>query len=176
MQARLDNGFRSPPERSRYLPARSSCVRIQRHLRADTGRVYEALLDPRAWQTWIAPEGAICRLQRFDPQPGGGLCYSLVYPSVADSPGLGPRIETYRGRFSALVPRRKVVLLLRREAGGPESLDEMDLAFLLEETGNGTDLLVVHDRVPPGLTQRDNESAWRSALAQLAAWVETDDP
>lgn len=181
MQARLETGsaenrYGRPPERSRYAPARSLCIRIKRQLRADSARVYEALLDPRAWQTWIAPEGALCRLHRFDPCQGGRLRYSLLYPAAAGPLPGGPRVETYRGCFSALVPWRKVVLLLEREAADPDSFGEMGLAFLLEETGQGTDLLLVHDRIPPGLAGQDHERAWRSALANLAAWTETDDP
>ena len=181
MQARLetgsaDNRLGRPPERSRYAPARSFCIRIKRHLRADSARVYEALLDPRAWQTWIAPDGAVCRLLRFDPCQGGHLRYSLLYPPTAGPLSADRRIETYRGCFSALVPWRKVVLLLEREAAAPDSFGEMGLALLLEQTGHGTDLLLVHDRIPPGLAGQDHELAWRSALAKLAAWVETDDP
>ncbi|WP_363797398.1 hypothetical protein ABU614_19665 [Lysobacter firmicutimachus] len=67
------------------------------------------------------------------------------------------------------------MLLLEREAADPDPLDETGLASLLEETGNGTDLLIVHDRIPPGLARRDNELAWRSSLAKRAAWVDTDD-
>jgi hypothetical protein len=36
----------------------------------------------------------------------------------------------------------------------------------------GTEILAVHDRLPPGLSPADNEAGWRSSLAKLAALVE----
>jgi hypothetical protein len=36
----------------------------------------------------------------------------------------------------------------------------------------GTDVLAVHDGLPPGLSTADNEAGWQSSLAELAALVE----
>jgi hypothetical protein len=36
----------------------------------------------------------------------------------------------------------------------------------------GTDVLVVHENVPPGVAPADNEAGWRQALDKLAAYVE----
>jgi len=33
----------------------------------------------------------------------------------------------------------------------------------------GTDLVAVHDRLPPGLSPADNELGWRQSLDKLAA-------
>jgi len=38
----------------------------------------------------------------------------------------------------------------------------------------GTDLLAVHDGLPPGLSPADNEAGWRMSLDKLAALVEAD--
>ena len=38
----------------------------------------------------------------------------------------------------------------------------------------GTDVIAVHDGLPPGLSAADNEVGWRSSLAKLAALVEAD--
>ena len=35
--------------------------------------------------------------------------------------------------------------------------------------------MAVHDALPPGLSEGDNEAGWRSSLAKLAAMVETSD-
>ena len=36
----------------------------------------------------------------------------------------------------------------------------------------GTDLVAVHDGLPPGLSPADNEAGWQSSLGKLAALVE----
>ena len=36
----------------------------------------------------------------------------------------------------------------------------------------GTDLVAVHEGLPPGVSADDNETGWRMSLAKLAALVE----
>jgi hypothetical protein len=43
---------------------------------------------------------------------------------------------------------------------------------VLIDTGDGTDVLAVHEALPPGPSAEDNEAGWRAALAKLAAFVE----
>jgi hypothetical protein len=49
---------------------------------------------------------------------------------------------------------------------------EMMVTFTLTDTGMGTDVVAVHDNVPPGISPADNEAGWREALDKLAALVE----
>jgi hypothetical protein len=51
---------------------------------------------------------------------------------------------------------------------------KMTISFMLTAADGGTACLVVHDRLPPGLSPADNELGWRSSLAKRAALVETD--
>ena len=44
---------------------------------------------------------------------------------------------------------------------------------LADADGSGTDVLAVHDGLPPGVPIADNDAGWREALARLAALVET---
>ncbi len=46
----------------------------------------------------------------------------------------------------------------------------------LTDAGGGTDLVAVHDGLPPGLSPADNETGWRMSLDMLAALVETRQP
>ncbi len=46
------------------------------------------------------------------------------------------------------------------------------VTFMLTDAGGGTDVLAVHDNLPPGLSPSDNETGWRMALDKLAAFVE----
>jgi len=42
---------------------------------------------------------------------------------------------------------------------------------LADATGGGTDLLAVHDNLPPGVRPEDNEMGWRMSLGKLAELV-----
>jgi len=52
---------------------------------------------------------------------------------------------------------------------GPDSLT---ITITLTDADGGTNLLAVHDRLPPGVSTTDNEAGWRTSLAKLAALVE----
>ncbi len=43
---------------------------------------------------------------------------------------------------------------------------------LRDADDGGTDLVAVHDGVPPGVSPADNEAGWRSALNRLAVLLE----
>ena len=50
---------------------------------------------------------------------------------------------------------------------------EMTITISLADAdGGGTDVLAVHDGLPPGVPTADNEAGWREALGKLAALVE----
>jgi uncharacterized protein YndB with AHSA1/START domain len=50
----------------------------------------------------------------------------------------------------------------------------MTITITLTEADGGTDVLAVHEELPPSLSTVDNETGWRDALGKLAALVETD--
>ena len=49
---------------------------------------------------------------------------------------------------------------------------EMMVRFTLTDAGSGTDVLAVHDNLPPGVSPAVNETGWQMALDKLAALVE----
>ena len=48
-----------------------------------------------------------------------------------------------------------------------------EMTITLADRDGGTDLLAVHERLPPGVSPADNEVGCEMALAKLAALVET---
>lgn len=49
---------------------------------------------------------------------------------------------------------------------------EMTVTFTLIEADGGTEILAVHENVPPGIAPADNELGWRMSLEKLARLVE----
>jgi len=48
----------------------------------------------------------------------------------------------------------------------------MTITIALADADGGTELVAVHEGLPPGLFPTDNETGWRMALDKLAALVE----
>jgi uncharacterized protein YndB with AHSA1/START domain len=47
----------------------------------------------------------------------------------------------------------------------------LTVTFTLTDASGGTEVLAVHEHLPPGLSPADNETGWRMALDKLAAFV-----
>lgn len=80
--------------------------------------------------------------------------------------------DTYHGHFVELVPNTQVVEVLEFETDDPAMQGEMTVSFTLTDVESGTNVLAVHDRVPPGVSAADNELGWRMSLDKLAKLVE----
>lgn len=81
--------------------------------------------------------------------------------------------DTYHGHFVELVPNTQVVEAMEFETADPNMQGKMTVTFTLTAAADGTDLLAVHDNVPPGIAPADNELGWRISLDKLTALVET---
>jgi uncharacterized protein YndB with AHSA1/START domain len=80
--------------------------------------------------------------------------------------------DTYHGRFVKLVPNEQVVQVVEFETTDPALRGEMTITFTLVDADGGTDIVAVHDGLPPGVLPADNETGWRMSLDKLAALVE----
>jgi uncharacterized protein YndB with AHSA1/START domain len=80
--------------------------------------------------------------------------------------------DTYHGRFVKLVTDEQVVEAVEFETSDPALRGEMTITIALADAGGGTDILALHDGLPPGLSPADNEVGWQMSLAKLATLVE----
>jgi uncharacterized protein YndB with AHSA1/START domain len=143
-----------------------------RHVKAPRARVYAALLDPSAVAQWKAPAGMTCEVHAFDGREGGTFRISLTYDSPTEAGKTTAQTDTYHGRFVELVPDERVVEVDEFETADPALRGEMRISYTLIEADGGTDVVAVHEGLPPGVSLADNELGWRSSLARLAALVE----
>jgi ankyrin repeat protein len=149
------------------------CTRISRHVNAPRAAVYRALLDPRAIAVWKVPDGMTSRVHVFEAHEGGFFRISLTYDEPGRAGKTTRHTDTYRGRFVKLVPDEQVVEVMEFETSKSAMRGAMTVTITLTDAGDGTDILAVHDRVPPGVSLADNETGWRMALDKLAALVES---
>jgi len=147
-------------------------TRISRRVNAPRTIVYRALLDARAVATWMVPTGMSSHVHTFEPREGGAFRISLTYDEPTGTGKTTAHTDTYHGRFVKLVTNEQVVEVVEFETTDPALQGEMTITITLADADGGTDVLAVHDGLPPGLSAADNEAGWRSSLAKLAALVE----
>lgn len=149
--------------------------RASRLVRASPEAVSGAFLDPRLLMAWLPPKGMTGRTLLFEPWQGGRYRIELRYESAAPPGGVGKsgaRSDISAGRFLALEPGRKIVQSVQFESEGPAFAGEMILTWTFEPAGEGTNVIVTAECVPPGISAEDHAAGLASSLANLADLVE----
>ena len=157
--------------RSKYEKPQDS-TRLSRHVSAPRARVYSALVDANAIATWMVPTGMTSRVHAFEGREGGTFRISLTYDAPTGVGKTTAHTDTYHGHFTKLVPNEQVVEVVEFETTDPALRGEMTITITLADADGATDVLAVHDGLPRGLPNGDNEAGWREALAKLAALTE----
>src|ERR671924_2185602 len=127
-------------------------TRVSRSMNAPRAAIYRALLDPRAVAKWKVPNAMTCRVHEFDAREGGAFRISLTYDEPTGAGKTTAHTDTYHGRFVKLVTNEQVVEVVEFETTDPALHGEMTITITLADADGGTDVLAVHDGLPPGLS------------------------
>lgn len=147
-------------------------TRARRHLNAPRAAVYAALVDPEAIARWKVPAAMTCQVHEFESREGGRYRISLTYDAPDRAGKTSAHTDTYHGRFLRLVPEELVVEVDEFETEDPALRGEMTITITLADADGDTDLVAVHEGLPPGVSPHDNEVGWTQSLARLAELVE----
>jgi len=147
---------------------------VHRRINAPRSKVYRALLDPAAVARWKVPDGMTAHVHEFDGREGGAFRISLTYDAPTRAGKTTAQTDTYHGHFVKLTPNEQVFEVDEFETEDPAMRGEMTITITLAEADGGTELVAVHEGLPPGLSLTDNETGWRMALDRLAALVERE--
>jgi len=83
--------------------------------------------------------------------------------------------DTFHGGLK-LGSNEQVVEVVEFETEDPALRGEMTITITLAGANSGTDVVAVHDGLPPGLSAAENPTGWQSSLAKLAALVVPSQP
>jgi uncharacterized protein YndB with AHSA1/START domain len=145
---------------------------ISRHIAAPPAAVYRALIDAAAVQQWMVPDGMTSVVHELDARVGGRLRISLTYDEPTTAGKTTPQTDTFSGHFATLVPDARVVQVVEFETDDPSVDGEMTITYALAPEAGGTRLVGIHEGLPPGVAEADNELGWSMSLAKLARLVE----
>lgn len=149
-------------------------TQVTRHIRAPRARVYRALLDPESVQCWMVPEQMTSRIHSFDAREGGTFRISLTYDRSTTAGKTDRQTDSFHGRFVRLVPDAEVVQVVEFESDDPSMQAEMTITYTLADAGSGTELVGLHENLPPGVSPADNELGWSMSIDKLAKLVESN--
>lgn len=157
-------------------PNKGRSTRVSAIIKAPCEVVYSAFLDPEAVASWLPPEGMKGHIHTFEPREGGKFRMSLTYLDRPDT-SRGKTTEdtdTFEGRFVQLLPNKKIVWAVEFASDQRDFTGEMKVTWQLADAGGRegvTEVTVLCEDIPTGISLEDNEMGSRSSLKKLAAFI-----
>jgi uncharacterized protein YndB with AHSA1/START domain len=154
--------------------AQSASTEVTRRIQAARHAIYQALVDADSLAAWLPPDGMRGKIHDFEPRAGGRIRMTLTYedPTTGGAGKTTDDADTFKGRFVALEPDRRVVWAVEFESRQPGMGGQMLVTWELADADGATDVTVRCENIPSGIPPGDNEAGSRSSLAKLAALVE----
>lgn len=135
--------------------------------------MYRALVDARAVQQWMVPDGMTSVVHAYDAREGGELRISLSYEAKDARGKTAGNTDTFHGRFVELEPDQRVVYTVVFETADLSMKGEMTVTIdLLDAVDGGTQIVFTHANLPAGVRPEDNELGTRMSLEKLARLAE----
>jgi uncharacterized protein YndB with AHSA1/START domain len=143
-------------------------------MEAPVGRVFDALVNREALETWLPPGDMTGSFERFDPTPGGSYRLVLTYANATASRGKSSAdSDIVEVRYLDIVPNDRVVQAVDFVADDPKFAGTMKMTWTVQEEPGGTRVEIVADDVPDGISAEDHAVGLASSLDNLASFVES---
>ena len=148
--------------------AASRIIKASRHV------LYAAFMDPDALLAWLPPAGMKGAIRAFDSRQGGGYLMTLTYldPAAAGRGKTTADTDLVNVRFVELIPDEKIVQRGDFVTDDPAFTGEMTITWTFTDAAGGTEVVVVAENAPVGVSPDDHAAGMRSSLDNLAAFVE----
>jgi uncharacterized protein YndB with AHSA1/START domain len=148
--------------------------RASRVIDAPVARVFDALVDRDALETWLPPGGMTATFERFDPRPGGSYRMVLTYRDPTDSRGKSSTdSDIVEARYVDIVPNDRVVQAVDFVSDDPAFAGTMTMTWAVRAVEGGTRVEITADDVPDGVSADDHAAGLTSSLDNLARYVES---
>jgi uncharacterized protein YndB with AHSA1/START domain len=146
--------------------------RGSRRIEAEPGRIYQAMTDPQAIVSWRPPKGMKGEMLDFDAREGGAYRMALIYEDQSIQGKSSSNVDVVEGRFQELVPGKRMVEVVTFESDDPAFAGEMTITTTLTPIPRGTEVQIVCENVPSGISAADHEAGLTSTLQNLATYTE----
>jgi uncharacterized protein YndB with AHSA1/START domain len=148
--------------------------RASRVIGAPVARVFQALVDRVALETWLPPGGMTASFERFDASPGGSYRLVLTYADPTNSRGKSSEhSDIVDARYVDIVPNDRVVQAVDFVSDDPSFAGTMTMTWAVRAVEGGTRVEITADDVPDGITADDHAAGLTSSLDNLAAYLES---
>jgi uncharacterized protein YndB with AHSA1/START domain len=140
----------------------------------DQAKVFAALVDREALQTWLPPKGMHGRFEHFDMQEGGSYRLVLTHDDASRASGKSSAdSDVAEVRIVHLVQGERLTQEVVFESDDPTVQGTMEMEWILDAGAEGTNVQIEARNVPDGIAPRDHAAGLTSSLANLSAFLES---
>jgi uncharacterized protein YndB with AHSA1/START domain len=140
-------------------------------VRAPAQRVFAALLDREALESWLPPPGMSGRFEHFDARPGGSYRMVLTYQQSGQGKTTAGS-DVVDVRFVDIESGARVVQAVDFDSADAAFRGTMTMTWTVTPVEDGAWVEVRAQDVPPGIAPEDHAAGLSSSLVNLAAYVE----
>jgi uncharacterized protein YndB with AHSA1/START domain len=137
---------------------------VRKTIRATPERLFDAWTQPAQLRKWWGPGDVECTEAQIDLRVGGHYRIANRFPDG--------RIVWITGQFELIEPPDRLVYTWSVE---PQTVRER-VTVRFERRGDGTDLIVMHERIADEPTRDVHEQGWRDCLEGLAEFASDQAP
>ena len=134
---------------------------VRRTIRATPERLFEAWTEPTQLVKWWGPRPITCAEAQVDLRVGGAYRIANRLPDES--------LLWISGEFEAVDRPHRLVYTWRVETQ-PSVLERVTVQF--EPSGDATEVIVMHQRIPDEATRKQHHSGWEGCLDGLANYAE----
>lgn len=141
-----------------------------RDIKAKAETIYQAFINPKALEVWLAPADMKGKVHSFDLKIGGGYSMSLFYPDTENKlrGKTTGKEDRFTARFIDLSTNKKIVQAINFDTQNKEFAGERIMEVSLNAIDNGTRVTFFFKNIPIGINPADNEIGTISTLEKLA--------
>lgn len=149
----------------------SEVVQLSRHYNANIEQVFAAWSNPEALGQWFGPSSHTCKIEKFDFRTGGEYQIRMI-PTGEDSDcgGDSAQDSVCAGQFVEInEPNRIAMTFTWIENGG--DIGNTLLTVELKNRGKGTDVVLIHEKLPNEAMRQAHASGWEGSLESLEHYL-----
>ncbi len=149
----------------------SEVVQLSRHYKANIDQVFAAWSDPEALGQWFGPSSHRCKIEKFDFRTGGEYQIRMI-PTGKDSDCGGDTSQdsVCAGQFVEIkAPNKLAMTFTWIENGG--DIGNTLLTVELKSRGKGTDVILIHEKLPNEAMRQAHASGWEGSLESLERYL-----
>jgi uncharacterized protein YndB with AHSA1/START domain len=136
-------------------------LRLEQYISAPPERVFAAWVDPRQMSDWYAPtDGFGPTVGQVDPQVGGNYRIAMFPPGATEPIVLA-------GQYCKFDEPRTLSFTCARQPLKP-GWNETQVTVDFQPRGDGTNVVLTHERFCSEPDKRDHSNGWRGCLSRLS--------